>query len=114
MQQESTSIRRWRARAATVLAVLLLSAAVHSPALARKGTRHGAEPPLLVLLQTAQPYAGKALDRIVAAAEKRYYPARVRRVEEITVNGRRVYVLRLQKDGKIWEIKVDAETEREL
>ena len=115
MQQESAWIGRWRARTGTVLAALLLSASVHTPALARKDTRHkGMEPPLLVLLQSAQPHAAKSLDRIVAAAEKRHFPARVRRVEEATHNGRRVYVLRMQKDGKIWEIKVDAESEKEL
>jgi hypothetical protein len=115
MQQESTTIRRWRARTGTVLAALLLGVGLQSPALAKKGVRTWTnEPPLLVLLEGARPYAGKSLDRIIAAAEKRHHPARVRRVEEATQNGRRVYVLRMQKDGKIWEIKVDAETEKEL
>jgi hypothetical protein len=69
-----------------------------------------------VLLQGARPYAGKskAVDRIIAAAEKRHHPARVRRVQEATVKGRVVYVLRMQAGGKVWEIQVDAETEKEL
>ena len=119
MQKQSTAIRRWRARTGTVLAALLLAVGVQAPALARKDTRSWtAEPPILVLLQGARPYAGnsKALDRIIAAAEKRHHPARVRRVEEETVKGRVVYVLRMQneKTGKVWPIKVDAETEKEL
>jgi uncharacterized membrane protein YkoI len=115
MQQESTAIRRWRARTGTVLAVLLAGMGLHASALAEKNARTRAtEPPLYVERDGARPLAGKSLDRIIAAAEKRHHPARVRRVEEVTLNGRRVYVLRLQKDGKIWEIKVDAESEREL
>jgi uncharacterized membrane protein YkoI len=57
--------------------------------------------------------ADTSLDRIVAAVEKQHQ-ARVRKAEPATHNGRRIYVLRLQKDGKVWEIKVDAETGKEL
>jgi hypothetical protein len=119
MQQQSTAIRRWCARAGTALAALLLAVGLQSPALAGKNARSwSAEPPVLVLLQGARPYAAnsKVLDRIIAAAEKRHHPARVRRVQEATFNGRVVYVLRMQRqsDGRIWEIKVDAETGKEL
>jgi uncharacterized membrane protein YkoI len=115
MQQESTAIRRWRARAGMALAALLVGAGLQAPALAKKVTRNNAgEAPLLVLRDGARTYAGKSIDRIIEAAEKRHHPARVRRVDETTIKGRRVYVLRMQKDGKVWEIKVDAETEKEL
>jgi hypothetical protein len=119
MQQQSTVIRRWRARACTALATLLLTAGLQAPAFAGKNNRSwAAEPPVLVLVQGARPHAGnsKVLDRIIAAAEKRHHPARVRRVQETTVKGRVVYVLRMQRqtDGRVWEIKVDADTEKEL
>lgn len=115
MQKQSTAIRRWRARTGTVLAALLLGAGLQAPALAKKDIRERAgEPPLVVQRDGARTHAGKTLDRIIEAAEKRHQPARVRRVEESTFKGRRVYVLRMQKDGKVWEIKVDAETEKEL
>jgi uncharacterized membrane protein YkoI len=115
MQQESTGISRWRARVGTTLAALLVGWGMQSPALAKKDIRDKAgEPPLLVQRDGARTHAGKSLDRIIEAAEKRHRPARVRRVEESTVKGRLVYVLRMQKDGKVWEIKVDAETEKEL
>ena len=66
------------------------------------------------LFQSA--HAGKAIsvDRIVAAAEQRHR-AQVVKVEETSVKGRRVYVLRLMsKEGRVWNIRVDAETGGEL
>jgi uncharacterized membrane protein YkoI len=77
---------RWRARAGVALVAALLAVGA---------------------------WAETSLDNIVAAAEKRHQ-ARVRKAEPTTLNGRRVYVLRLQKDGKVWEIKVDAESGKEL
>ena len=98
-----------------VLAALLLGAGLQSPALARKDTRTRAEQaPLYVERDGARAHADKSLDRIIAAVEKRHRPARVRRVDEAILNGRRVYVLRMEKERKIWEIKVDVETEKEL
>jgi uncharacterized membrane protein YkoI len=115
MQQESTAFCRWRARVGTALAVLILGLAVQAPALAKKAPRTSSgEAPLYVEQDGARAHADKTIDRIITEAEKRHHPARVRRVEEATYKGRRVYVLRLQKDGKIWEIRVDAETEKEL
>jgi hypothetical protein len=115
MQKQSTAIGRWRARAGTVLAALLLGIGLQAPALAKKDVRgRTGEPPLVVQLDGARTHAGTVLDRIIEAAEKRHRPARVRKWHEATINGRRVYVLRMQKDGKVWEIKVDAETGKEL
>jgi hypothetical protein len=115
MQKQSTAIRRWRARTGTVLAALLLGIGLQAPALAKKDVRgRTGEPPLVVQIDGARTHADNAVHRIIAAAEKRHHPARVRRVDESTFKGRRIYVLRMQKDGKVWEIKVDAETEKEL
>jgi uncharacterized membrane protein YkoI len=114
MQQESTAIRRWRTRAGTVLAALLVGVGLHAPAFAKKDTRNKAgERPPQVQPELVRPHAGTSLDKIIEAAEKRH-GARVKRSEEITEKGRRIYVLRLQKDGKVWQIKVDAETGKEL
>jgi hypothetical protein len=54
-----------------------------------------------------------ARDRIVEAIQRKYN-ARVVRVTESTVDGRRVYELRLLSDERVWMVRVDAETGREL
>jgi uncharacterized membrane protein YkoI len=55
----------------------------------------------------------EALNRIRDAAERRYN-AKVTKVTEIMVDGRRVYELRLLSEQRIWMIRVDAESGREL
>jgi uncharacterized membrane protein YkoI len=115
MQQESTTIRRWRARAGTVLAVLLVGAGLQAPAHAKKDTRNkSGEASVQEQPAAARPSAAKTIDRIIVEAESRHKPARVRKWHETTIKGRPVYVLRMEKDGKIWEIKVDAESGKEL
>ena len=50
------------------------------------------------------------MDQAIENAERRY-KARVVRAEVSESNGRRVYVLRLlSEEGRVWTIKVDAET----
>jgi hypothetical protein len=57
-----------------------------------------------------QPRSGISLDRAVAMAEQRY-KARVVRTSTSEADGRRVYVLRLLSDqGRVWTVRVDAET----
>jgi uncharacterized membrane protein YkoI len=115
MQQESTAIRRRRARAGTVLAALLVGLGLQAPAFAKKDTRNNSgEVPRQEQRETASPRAGTSLDKIIVAVEKRYPGARVRKADPATIDGRRIYVLRLQKDEKVWNIKVDAETGKEL
>jgi uncharacterized membrane protein YkoI len=54
-----------------------------------------------------------SLDQAVAMAEKRH-KARVVRAETTSVDGRRVYVLRLlSEEGRVWTVKVDAATGQE-
>jgi hypothetical protein len=53
---------------------------------------------------------GLTLDRAVALAEQRYH-ARVVRAEVSDAAGRRVYVLKLlSEQGRVWTVRVDAET----
>jgi hypothetical protein len=54
--------------------------------------------------------AGISMDQAIEMAERRYH-ARVVRASATEVNGRRVYVLRLlSEEGRVWTIRVDAET----
>jgi uncharacterized membrane protein YkoI len=59
--------------------------------------------------------AGVSVDRVIAEVERRY-KARVVDHKEVEVNGRRVIVLRLysEKDGRVWTVRIDAETGREV
>lgn len=51
-----------------------------------------------------------SLDRAVAVAEQ-HFKARVVRATEDDVDGHRVYVLRLLSDeGRVWTVRVDAQT----
>jgi uncharacterized membrane protein YkoI len=55
-----------------------------------------------------------SLDRVIEQVEKRHR-ARVVRYERSESDGRRVYVLRLLSDeGRVWTVKVDAETGKEF
>ena len=57
--------------------------------------------------------SGAARDRIIEAVQRRY-GARVVRVTEIDVGGRRILELRLLSDERVWNIRVDAESGQEL
>jgi uncharacterized membrane protein YkoI len=59
--------------------------------------------------ETLSDSAGANRDRIIAAIQKQFN-ARVVRVDEIQVNGRRIYEMRLLSDQKVWNVRVDAET----
>lgn len=61
----------------------------------------------------SRPLADDALQRIVDAVQKRYN-ARVVKVTEIMVDGKRAYELRLLSDERVWTVRVDAETGQEL
>lgn len=66
------------------------------------------EPPAAALVD-----GGNARDRIIEAVQRRH-GARVVRVTEVSVDGRRVLELRLLSDQRVWNIRVDAETGQEL
>jgi uncharacterized membrane protein YkoI len=53
---------------------------------------------------------GISLDRAIEIAE-RQYQARVVRGDAAEINGRRVYVLRLlSNEGRVWTVRVDAQS----
>jgi len=57
---------------------------------------------------------GLSLDAVVQMVQQRYN-ARVVRTETRQENGRTVYVLRLlNADGKVWSVRVDADSGAEL
>jgi uncharacterized membrane protein YkoI len=52
-------------------------------------------------------------DRIVAALERRYN-AKVVRIIDVTVGGRLAYDIRLLSKDRVWTVRIDAESGREL
>jgi uncharacterized membrane protein YkoI len=116
MQQESTAMRRMRqAWAGIGLPALLIAMAWQAPAIAGRQFDKSREAPRQERLrEPPRVLAGLSEDRIISIAEKRH-GAKVVRKEVSTQNGRRVYVLRmLSKEGRVWTVKVDAETGGEL
>jgi uncharacterized membrane protein YkoI len=116
MQQESTAMRRWRARAGIGLPALLVALVLQAPAMAADKGEHRqmAEAPPPAMREPPRPQAVLSEARIIAIAEKRYN-AKVMSVKETTINDRRVYLVRLMSKGKdILNRKLDAETGAEL
>lgn len=113
MQRESTVQRLVRCLRAGTLPALFAMVLLGPPA-TLAGHKHE---------QLAQPaqgirepprMSGISLDRAISMAEQRYN-ARVVRTEESNVNGRRVYVLRLlSQEGRVWKVRIDAETGGEM
>ncbi|HEY8540661.1 MAG TPA: PepSY domain-containing protein [Steroidobacteraceae bacterium] len=59
-----------------------------------------------------EPVRGISLDEAVRAVERRYR-ARAVKAETVISGGRRVHEIRLlNADGKVWKVRVDAETGR--
>lgn len=55
----------------------------------------------------------EALNRIIDSVQRRYN-ARVVKVTETSIGGRRVYELRLLSEQRVWTVRVDAESGQEL
>jgi uncharacterized membrane protein YkoI len=59
-----------------------------------------------------EPTRGVSLDEAVRTVERRYH-ARAVKAETVISGGRRVHEIRLlNADGKVWKVRVDAETGR--
>jgi uncharacterized membrane protein YkoI len=74
--------------------------------------RQGVVPPTEGIAPPAQAQGqgGLSLDAVVQMVQQRYQ-ARVVRTETRQENGRTVYVLRLlNADGKVWSVRVDADS----
>jgi hypothetical protein len=129
MSKARTAIQRWGAVAgrrlpARVLA-LALSLAIALPLAhaAERPGRHRDEPPPTSteapprtpppgfgMREPPRGRAGVSMDQAIAQVERRY-KARVVRAEQAESNGRRIYVLRLlSEEGRVWTVRVDAET----
>lgn len=54
---------------------------------------------------------GYSLDQAVALAQRRY-KAKVVKAETAADRGRRVHIIRLYAEGRVWTVRVDAETGR--
>jgi hypothetical protein len=116
--------RRGTGRTLPVLAFALLSAAGSAAGAAGAFDKREPAP---VFDSTAAPAQGvregvrmaagsKSADRIVQDIERKYKAKVVKDPETREVNGRKVLVLRLYDDkkGRVWEVRVDAETGKEL
>jgi hypothetical protein len=93
------------------LGVMLLGVIV-SPAMAATRVAE-LSVPLPATVADSHTFADEALERIVEAVQKRYN-ARVVKVTEVMVDGKRAYELRLLSDQRVWTVRVDAETGQEL
>lgn len=98
-----------------VLALLLLGPVAH--ALEQPGgqpARVGVpDAPVQAIREPARPLADKTVDRIVQDIERKYR-AKVQRLDRAVEDGREVLVLRLLSDERVWTVRVDAATGREL
>lgn len=122
--------RHWTGRVLPVLGAALLTMApahakdkrkrhqdTESPAQAEPPARSepppGDAPPRDSLREPPHATSGVSLDRVIEQVEKRHH-ARVVRYEKSASDGRLLYVLRLLSDeGRVWTVKVDAETGQE-
>lgn len=71
------------------------------------------DPPQQGIREPARPLADRSVDRIVQDIERKYR-AKVQRLENTVEDGRKVLVLRLLSDERVWTVRVDAETGKEL
>ena len=102
--------RRWVAGLLAMLGAATLVLPVSQAGEAKRDRppeRDGHEPAL--------PAGNASVDRIIEQVERRH-EARVVRVDRSEVDGRPIYVLRLlsNKEGRVWVIRVDAETGKTL
>ncbi|MET0282204.1 MAG: PepSY domain-containing protein [Steroidobacteraceae bacterium] len=102
---------------AWVLMLVALSAQVHG---AERIGRDTDPPPAQGIREGVREPArfapvGVSLDHVISQVEKRH-KARVVRVEQVHVNGRLVYKLRMlsEKESRVWVVSVDAESGAEI
>ena len=90
-----------------LLAVFALLVLAPGMAASRDRDHQGSrEPPRMM--------AGISMDQAIDIAQRRY-KARVVRADVSEAKGRRVYVLRLLSDqGRVWTVRIDAETGSEI
>jgi len=121
MQQGTKAVvsRQWRIRTGIVLPVLCIALGLQTTAVAMSETRDRDDKTIQVprqgLRESARASAGLSKDRIIDMVEKRYVGSKVLKADEGNHKGRRIYVLRLlSKEGRVKDVRVDAETGSEL
>jgi uncharacterized membrane protein YkoI len=100
-----------RGRARRILLALSVLSLLASPVLAKDhNKKHKSDDSPPGLRQPGPSGPGISLDRAIEIAE-RQYRARVVRGDATEINGRRVYVLRLlSEEGRVWTVRVDAQS----
>ncbi|HWL61608.1 MAG TPA: hypothetical protein VNQ32_02340 [Steroidobacteraceae bacterium] len=75
-----------------------------------------AAPPAQGIREPARPLAGDTTDRIVRQVEAKYGAKLMKNPKEREIKGRKVLVLTLLDDrkGRVFEVRVDVETGKEL
>jgi uncharacterized membrane protein YkoI len=114
--------RHWTGRILPVLAVALLALGpVHAKESDKKKQKEAAlptqilpkNPPQAETREPARSTKRVSIDRVIEQVEKRH-KARVVRAEQKEKDGRAIYELKLlSDDGRVWTVKVDAETGKE-
>ena len=86
-----------------------------TPQLVGKKSRNSAAPMQNIREPSrAEPLAGVSIDRVIEQVERRY-KAKVVNQKEKRSGDRKIYELRLLSDeGRVWTVRVDAETGKEI
>jgi hypothetical protein len=107
----------WAGRILPALAVMLLAlpASAQAPGGGPPVFRAGAAP-VQGIREPARPLAGDVTDRIVRDVEARHGAKLMKNPKEREIKGRKVLVLTLldDKKGRVFEVRVDVETGKEL
>jgi hypothetical protein len=120
MGQAATATRARRLRSGSLLACALLLIGTGAAQVYGAERGRNAEPPVQGIRENPREPAhfapaGVSLDQVISQVEKRH-KARVVRVEQVHVNGRLVYKLRMlsEKESRVWVVSVDAESGAEI
>lgn len=97
--------------------LLALPAAAQAPGEVAPIFKPGAAlPPVQSIREPTRPMAGNTTDRIVRQIEAKYDAKLMKNPKEREIKGRKVLVLTLldDKKGRVFEVRVDVETGKEL
>ena len=117
MRQHATGQgRAGTGRRLPVFALVLLNASAGAMDKHDEGKRFEPGPPANSIREAPRANAGTPTDRIVRDIERKYGAKVLKDPKERDVKGRKVIVLTLidDKKGRVWEVRVDAETGEEL
>lgn len=108
----------WAGRTLPALAAMLLAlpASAQAPGAVPPVFKRGAAAPAQGIREPVRALAGDSTDRIVRDVEAKYGAKLMKNPKEREIKGRKVLVLTLldDKKGRVFEVRVDAETGKEL